>query len=527
MARAGVELEIKLTGAPETVAALVGGRALKKAANGASVSGAEGWARLVSTYYDAPDGALEKAGVALRLREKTGARVQTVKRDEAGRIERAEEETALAPGAVFPAPVRDPDFAALIEPVRGALIPVARTVTDRWTCTIEQGGARIEVAIDLGRAEGWRDGAPVGAAPIAEAEFELAAGEGDALFAFARRFLKDAAKDGAGPWRLSIESKAARARRLARPFTPIAPDPALVLDAEGTAADAFAAALVHAARRIVDCVPAVLDHRAPEGVHQMRVALRRLRAVERLFRKATAGNETRDLARRARDLAKALAPARDWDVFLEETLAPLFAEKADDPGFVALKARAEALRAQAWAEAVEAVAARDFSLFALDLMEAGWARPWARDGKNGAKNGALDAPVAAFAAAALDARLEAARVFAPDIEKASPEDRHRLRIELKKLRYAAQTFRSLYPRKARKAYLAALSKLQDAFGALNDAAVAQRLAGEAAMGQGKDAARAAGFVTGYRAREAEVKAGEAGARWRAFLDLDPFWRDGK
>ncbi|GAB4528478.1 MAG: CYTH and CHAD domain-containing protein [Amphiplicatus sp.] len=523
MARAGVELEIKLTGAPETVAALPAGRVLKKAVNGGAANGDGSWARLVSTYYDAPDGALEKAGVALRLREKAGARVQTVKRAAAGRFERAEEETALAPGAAFPAPVRDPDLAALIEPLRGALHPVARTVTDRWTCIVERDGARIEVAVDLGRAEGWRDGAPVAAAPVAEAEFELLDGEGDALFAFARRFLKEAEKDGAGPWRLSVESKAERARRLARPFAPIGPDPELVLDARGTAADAFAAALIHAARRILECAPAVLDHRAPEGVHQMRVALRRLRAVERLFRKAVAGNETRDLARRARDLAKALGPARDWDVFLEETFAPLYAGRADDAGFGALKARAEALRAQAWAEAVEAVAARAFSLFALDLMEAGWARPWARDGKNGA----LDAPVADFAANALEARLEAARAVAPDVEKASPEDRHRLRIELKKLRYAAQTFRSLYPRKARKPYLAALSKLQDAFGALNDAAVAQRLAGEAAIGQGKDAARAAGFVTGYRAREAEVKAGEAGARWRAFLELEPFWRDEK
>ena len=63
----------------------------------------------------------------------------------------------------------------------------------------------------------------------------------------------------------------------------------------------------------------------------------------------------------------------------------------------------------------------------------------------------------------------------PEFAQLSADERHRLRIALKKLRYATEFFEALYPKKHTKPYLAALKDLQDGLGHLNDVAVAQRL----------------------------------------------------
>ena len=59
------------------------------------------------------------------------------------------------------------------------------------------------------------------------------------------------------------------------------------------------------------------------------------------------------------------------------------------------------------------------------------------------------------------------------IRKLDAEALHELRKELKKLRYAADMLASIYPRKRVSAYLKALKALQDGFGSLNDAAMAE------------------------------------------------------
>lgn len=502
------ELEIKLVGAPADVAAL---RASKTFATNVVEAGA--WARLDSTYYDTGDARLEKAGAVLRLREEAGARIQTMKLSQAGALGRLEEERGLGPADSFPvAPYAD-EFAALLAHAGEALGPVARTVTDRYAVVVERGGARIEAAVDLGRAEAWRDGKLVAAAPIAEAELELLSGAPEELFRAARKCLKEAD----GRVRLSVASKAEQARRLARPFVALAPEKSLPLDARMSAGAALALALDDCARRMCECLPVIVDQRMPEGVHQMRVALRRFRAVERIFRTGAGDAALEKLARKARGFARLLGPARDWDVFLADTLPESLPGDYAADGLKAIAARAEALRAEAWDRAAQGVAAPAFSVFALALFEAAHriaSRPPAALGEN----------VRSFAARALDSRLASARVVASGLDDASPAARHPLRIELKKLRYAAQTFRSLYAKPARKTYMAAMSKLQDAFGALNDAVVAQSLANEAALGQGREAARAAGFLAGWRAGEAQARASAVGESWRAFDAIEPFWK---
>ncbi|MEQ8935731.1 MAG: CHAD domain-containing protein [Amphiplicatus sp.] len=507
-AQAGVELEIKLIGAPADVAALRDTALFRKFA-----AGEGGWERLVSTYYDTEDARLERAGASLRLREEAGGRVQAMKLAAAGEFGRLEEEIALADGKSFPLTPHTDEFAALLAHSNGALIPVARTIVDRYAMMIERKGAVVEVALDLGRAEGWRNGAMTAAAPLAEAEFELISGDPKALFSTARKCLKQSE----GRLRLTVASKLEQARRLARPFFSDNPDARLSFETNATTGAALAASLTHCASRMADCVPAIVDLRASEGVHQMRIALRRFRAMERLVRNVAGDKRLIKRAEEARGWMQTLGAARDWDVFLAETLPRELPGGYAAAGLKALKTRAEALRAAAWDRAARAVAGADFSIFALRILEAAH-HIAAADGAE------LDEGVKAFAGRAHAWRLEKACAVAAGIDDASPAPRHPLRIELKKLRYAAQTFRSLYPKAARKSYMGAISRLQDAFGALNDAVVAQTLANEAALGQGGEAARAAGFIAGWRAGEAHEQAGAVGESWRAFAALTPFWR---
>jgi inorganic triphosphatase YgiF len=512
-----IELELKLTGAAEDVARLRASSLIR-----ALGDGPETFERLVTTYYDTPRGDLAAAGLSLRLREEGGRRVQTMKRAGPGgsTVARREEERALLPGEVFPARPQDPFFAAALAPVAAALAPASRTVTDRWSTELICKGARIEAAFDIGRAEMFEAGAIAAAGPLAEAEFELLAGDPRRLFALARR----AIKESSGRLRLGAASKAEQARRLLKPAV-APPESPIHLETDQSAADVFAAALAQAAHRLADCQNAVIAARAPEGAHQMRVALRRLRAVERLFRKALRSDETEGLAARARAFASALGPARDWDVFCDKTLPEVAARAGGGPGFEALAARAFALRAEAWNDAAAAIGGRKFQKFLLDLNAAAVVQRW----RKGARR-ELDARARRFARRALDKRLARLNAIAASLAvggeatQDAAEKRHTVRIELKKLRYAAQLFRPLFSGGGRKRYIAAMSRLQDEFGALNDASVAGRLASAAAEGQGKEALRAAGVLTGYCAREAETAALFIAQDFAQFVAAPPFWR---
>jgi CHAD domain-containing protein len=110
--------------------------------------------------------------------------------------------------------------------------------------------------------------------------------------------------------------------------------------------------------------------------------------------------------------------------------------------------------------------------------------------------------------------------------KLSPRERHRLRIALKKLRYTAEFFRSLYRKKLKKAYFHALAQLQNSLGHMNDIVVADQLL--ARLSAARDDQRisdhlstAIGIVTGWHTHSASSSEDET--KWREFCRCDPFW----
>jgi triphosphatase len=107
------------------------------------------------------------------------------------------------------------------------------------------------------------------------------------------------------------------------------------------------------------------------------------------------------------------------------------------------------------------------------------------------------------------------------------KERHRLRIQIKKLRYAVEFLGSLFSDNAVKPYLAALRQLQDSLGSMNDLIVARTLTEElcgTTRGAGKRLrlAYASGLIVGCAAHQHE-QATQLPAAWTHFTSREAFW----
>ena len=389
--------------------------------------------------------------------------------------------------------------------------PPPRAAIDRWRAKFTFKTSVLNLTIDLGRVFVGAGTAASFAGPYGGATLGLVKGDPADLFLATRLLLENA------PLKLSARSMRQVAASIAsgRQFA-VPKFSALSASAEDTAGDVLVRALVTTAERIIQLQASILDARAPEGIQRMRVELRRFRSAERVFRRAADCPPLRRLAQQAGVYARALAPARDWDVFLDETVAVIAENEYAVAGFARLKATAYAYRANAWAAASAKIDDPGFSTFALDLLAMAHSRPW--------RSKPLKVPADIFAVRVLDRTLRRTREVARGIDRASPRSFHQLRIALKKLRYGVQLFRGLYPKESRKPYMAAMATMQEALGVLNDAVVAQKLANRAADGKGEKAMRAAGFICGYYAARAEAAAKEIDGAWIMFEKQDPFWR---
>lgn len=513
------EFELKFTGSPEDLAALVKSRLMSAIAR----DGGD-WERLSSTYFDTADRVLAAQGLSLRLREESGALIQAVKVQKSFSLSRREYEIPLVDQRAFPGAVGAAAIDNAVAATGPELTEIASSSVDRWSAQVRYKSSRVEIAIDLGRASSRDETGCEFTGPLAELELELISGDPSDLFSFAR-LINDYAR-----LRYKVVSKLETALSLASPTGQIAKAPRTTVTAQMSGAEVLTGALSDIAARLAEVQPFVLDMRAPEGLRQTRVALRRLRAIERVFRPHLKTKALWGLAQTAKQFGAVFGVARDWDVFIDETLPATAHGARTVRGWPQLKANAERARAEGWANAVEACASKDFTQFLIDLAEQGALGPWRADADK-----VLLAPVAEFAPRALDRALrkvkKVARTLPPDHALGA---RHPLRVALKKLRYPVQLFRPLYPKARRADYMAALSGLQDAFGAVNDAVEAQRLVDQAAhapatrtsvtQALGPDMMHAAGFIAGYEAAVAQSAAKRIDGAWAAFENKTPFWR---
>ena len=430
-AQEGREVELKLAidpGRLDDVAKALARRAGKRARKDA----------LHSTYYDTPGQALRKAGVTLRVRRIGERRIQTVKAGEAqaGLFDRPEWEAEIEGDEPELARAKGTALEPLLDGKAGKLRPVFRVEVERTAYRVKMGESRIEAALDRGTISAGKR-----TASVSEVELELKRGVPADLFALARELADEF------PLRVGHSTKAERGYRLreGKPDKPAKATPPKLRPGM-TAGEAFQVIGRSCLRHLLANEPLLREARDPEAVHQMRVAMRRLRAAMSIFKRVVADERSDTVRNELRALAGELGEARDIDVLLEKTIAPARQRHPDEADLAALAEAYEERREAAYDKAIEGLESGRFARTVLDA--AGWIEtgPWLAQGTSAA---ARDEPAEAFAAKELARRAKRIRKRGKHIEELEPEARHELRIAVKKLRYACEFFAPLFPGTAR------------------------------------------------------------------------------
>jgi triphosphatase len=267
----------------------------------------------------------------------------------------------------------------------------------------------------------------------------------------------------------------------------------------------------------------VLEGHDLEYLHQMRVALRRMRSTMSVFAPVLPEAMVFQLGAELKWLAGRLGPARDWDVFLTETLPPIEAEFGPHPGLERFAARCRSLRGGAGAQARRAVRSARYGRLVSRLETWLAGEEWLTRADSPARP-ALMGPVADFAAGVLEERYGRVMTKGRSLGRLDSRELHRLRIAIKKFRYASDFFAALYDENSARAALKRLSRLQDILGTMNDAATVADLAAQGFGGMSGPAAREAkGLLLGWsRGRAATLKRELKGA-WKEFRAAGKLW----
>ena len=315
------------------------------------------------------------------------------------------------------------------------------------------------------------------------------------------------------------------------PTPPPAPAPADYprLDRRMTVAAAAHRCVDAAFRHLLANVAPVLESDDAEGIHQARVALRRLRSALALFRPAFADAELERIADHAKWLATRLGPARDMDVFAEELLAPVLDGLPQDRALTAFALAVQGERQRRRMVARRALRSRRFKIF-IDATERWLARviaPRLHAVGGRAPIGAALGDILAYAAERLDKRARGVAKRGRDFNSMPSDSRHDLRLALKKLRYAAEFFHGLFAKNAANIYIADLTRFQSGLGYLNDLATARKLstgvADSLSEARAADMRYAGGLVLGWHGREAARVEARLRKAWRRFQADPGFW----
>jgi len=500
------EIELKLSVASPT------GRVLA----GREVAGARP-RNVESIYFDTQDGKLRSAGFCLRLRKDRGRWLQTVKSEEDSVQGRYEHERPVKRGSV--------DFALLKQtPLDGVidgdddLQPIFLTRVRRRSQNRKCQESQIEFSLDEGEII-----AAGRTSPILELELELKSGRLADVFAEARRLVQ---ADGLTP---AFTSKSERGYLLAEGDCERAPKfrgprfsgkipTGVVFQGIGRAC----------LRQLTANAELLAAGARLEALHQVRVSLRRLRVALIVFRPVLADGEYEAVKKELRWLTGEMADARNLDVFIQDSFRSAV-DQAVDSGVMATFGRGLIdAQHEAYRRAAAAVRSKRFRTLVVDIAR------WIADGewtRTALTAHSAAAPCGEFARGALDKRRWAVKKRYKSMDWKDPIARHKLRIGIKKIRYASEFFAGLVGKNRRRRfddYIGALEDLQESLGRLNDIRVGEdtaRLALSALEGaDSKEGAHyAAGVVVGRTTVGVQPLVRSARRACRELLESPPWW----
>lgn len=476
---------------------------------------------LVSTYFDTEDEWLRGHHMALRIRRIGRQRIQTLKApagEVAGAQSFLEIEAATDTDQPNLALVDDQALQQqLIDAnIPGRLRPSFTTDFRRTAWMIEFEGSSIELAFDRGKIiAGDKE------TPIHELELELKSGRPAALFAVAEGALDHI------PFSIGHETKAARGYRLqtGEQHSPVKAQP-IDLPEDSDVAETFTTIIVRYLSLLRANELAVIGNEDLEGIHQFRVTLRRLRSLVRAYRDLMDELAYRHLAEELRWLQSQMGAARDFDVFLTETLMPIRRRFPDLPALAGLIEVTEGRRLAARHHAHFTLEQPRYNRLQLTIYRWLATQSWRR----ASATASLGGSTVDFASRLLKKQNKKMHRLGQDGELRE-EHLHELRVLGKKMRYLGDAFRSFYKAKSLRKYHLHLATIQDCLGALNDAFVGDRLMTElaadlAATGKfgADELAHLRGLVAGWQASRIDEGLHRFKEQWQAFRKADGYWK---
>ena len=509
------EIELKLAAFPEHIPQL------RQALESMGIISVAPTLTLNSVYYDSANLKLRRKELSLRVREYEGQHFQTLKSSNftsGNHLSRDEWEDVIDGDR--------PDLAAaqtgprLYDAVFSEkLLPQFKTTVRRTAIALEpRPSTRIEAAFDEGEIRGAEGDV---SDPLCEIELELKSGDTAAIYDVALRLLDVA------PLRIETRSKAERGYRLVAadggPMPAVHASPVALrgsMTVEGVLQNIGRSCISHLLRN----EPAALSGQT-EGVHQMRIAARRLRAALSALKAMIPAEHYSWTLEELKWLAGMLGPARDWDVFAANLLRPVERALPVEADLKRLAEAAEQRRRVAYERLKEAIGSQRYTATMLRLAQWFAGRGW-RDQPASEQAALLFAAIGDVAPGLIERRWRRTRKRSRQFGKLSQEQRHRLRITLKKLRYTIEFLEDLFDHGEVKALERRLKPLQDDLGQLNDITTAHALVEEVSRHVnegGNEISRAGGIVLGWHDRGLTDREPKLRKEVRRLRRAKPFW----
>ncbi|MBU6449868.1 MAG: CHAD domain-containing protein [Rhodospirillales bacterium] len=453
--------------------------------------------RIQHRFFDTAEFALARKGITLFLR-KSGRGIRQVLLHNGETLEVAAASPVPEPGLF------GPDWLARLATALNSA-PLHEMASANFKETIRAlGEAKVTLQTGYLIARGQK-------IPFSEAEFSgPTASLPESILALAAGF----------PLRLQPEPLGPRAVRLAGGPPPGVHRAGNGLTGEPSLDEAVESILSACLEQFLANWPAFFEGDEVAAVHQMRVAMRRLRSALGLFNRILPAPEFFALRVEAKRIASIMGGARDWDVFIAMLREGPAAAFANEAGFAALEAQCAAHRQAGYAQ-VRALLEDPATTRFLLMAEAFLGRRGWRNGLPAEILPRLAERAKIFGAESLERLHRKLRKRGKHLAKLTPELRHNVRIELKKLRYAVEFFGLLLePRQRVRQFHHAAATLQEELGKLNDMAAAQELALRL-RGDSPEASRALGIVMGWAAHAALGEPRAIAAAWKDFKNVKP------
>jgi triphosphatase len=267
--------------------------------------------------------------------------------------------------------------------------------------------------------------------------------------------------------------------------------------------------------------PLLVEDRNPAALHQCRVALRRLRSALAQFKDLIPDERSQAIRRSLKEVAGELGKARNLDVLLtgpaKQEAESQASEIVDATEFMT---KVEAHRQEVYDDVIARLDGAEFRQLVLEIVA------WAETGE-WRRRKAAQARLRAYGRRKLKRQHRSMRKASLELASMTDQERHKIRIKAKKIRYSCEFFNVISQRPKRyERYLSSVTAAQEKLGDLNDAAMTQTLVQDfvkSEPGLSTSVAFSAGAVVAARTKDADVQIGVAQHALEKFVRAKPFW----